>query len=203
MSVVASVLASRCSLDQVGTLHSFQDKKKHRWPTGHSPSTWTGVDHLSMSRPNLKFKIFGERGGSVISPCPSQIGNFKFLGRVGWSVIFLYPGQIWSLKFSVRVGEISHHFGSKQVFQPMEISPRWALGPCLLTGRKNEKGNLYAHQNGLFNFTVMMAPPWAILDLKWKKCLRVTWFLQIYWVTSPKPWGKFSITNYLLSRNTT
>ena len=49
-----------------------------------------GVNHLSMSRPNLKFKIFieilaGEIGGSMIFPYQDQILNLKFLVRF-WSV---------------------------------------------------------------------------------------------------------------------
>ena len=65
------------------------------------------VGHLSMSRPNLKLKIFSEVGGSVIFPYLGPIWNLKFSVRVWGSVIFSCPGQIWNSKFSVRLGSQS------------------------------------------------------------------------------------------------
>ena len=60
-----------------------------------------GVGYLSMSRPNLKFKMFGEVGDSFIFSCPGHIWSLKISGRVGG------PGQIWNLKISVRVGGLA------------------------------------------------------------------------------------------------
>ena len=84
----------------------------------------SGVSHLSMSRPNLKFKIL-VRLGSVIFPCQGQIWNLKTFHESLGLVIFLCPGQIWNLKISVRVGgRASYHVQTQSEIEKFQ----WGLG---------------------------------------------------------------------------
>ena len=77
-------------------------------------SVRVGVSHLSMSRPNLKFKISGE--GVGVSHLSMSRPNLKFkIFSEGWGLgILPCPGQIWNLKVSVRVGGwASYHVQAK------------------------------------------------------------------------------------------
>ena len=64
-----------------------------------------GVRHLTMSRPNMKFKIFDSEGwwGWSSFHIPGQKWNWKFI--FGGLVIFPCPGPIWNLKCFSEVGE--------------------------------------------------------------------------------------------------
>ena len=74
------------------------------WRVGHLPcpdQIWNwkfhwgwGVSHLSLSRPNLKFKIYGGRVGHLSM---SRLNlKFKIFSEGGGSVIFPYLGKIWN-----------------------------------------------------------------------------------------------------------
>ena len=91
----------------------------------------SAVSHLSMSRPNLKFKIL-VRLGSVIFPCQGQIWNLKTFHESLGLVIFLCPGQIWNLKISVRVGgRASYHVQTQSEIQNFQWGlGGWVIFPC-------------------------------------------------------------------------
>ena len=84
---------------------------------------WWGVCHLSLHKPNLKFKIFGEGGGSVIFPCPGQIQIF---GKGGGSDIFcigfLPTIKFWTFSFRVTFRS-GHHRGL--------YTKQWVTQTCL------------------------------------------------------------------------
>ena len=61
-----------------------------------------GVGHLSISRPNLKFKIYCGRVGHLSMSSPNL--KFKIFSEVGGSDILPCPGQIWNLNLTVRLG---------------------------------------------------------------------------------------------------
>ena len=85
------------------------------------------VGHLTMSRPNLKFILFGEVGGQSSFHVQNKAEISIFQQRLdGWSsyhtqaksdiwnismgegsVTFPCPGQIWNLKFLVGVDHLS------------------------------------------------------------------------------------------------
>ena len=100
----------------------------------------SGVSHLSMSRPNLKFKIL-VRLGSVIFPCQGQIWNLKTFHESLGLVIFLCPGQIWNLKISVRVGgRASYHVQTQSEIEKFQ----WGLGVSHLSmSRHNLKLKIF------------------------------------------------------------
>ena len=109
-----------------------------------------------MSRPNLKFQIFGECWGSVIF-LPGKIWNLKFMvgglvhlcmsrlnpkfkifGEDGVSVIFSCPGQIWNFKTFQWGWRVSHLSISRQNLKFKSF--QWGLGVGHLTmSRSNLK----------------------------------------------------------------
>ena len=106
------------------------------------------VGHITMPRPNLKFKIFGEGGGPVILPCPGQICNWKFMvgvdhlsmsrpnlkfklfGEVGGQSSFHVQTESKISNFQWGWG-VSHLFMSKPNLKFKSFSEGWWSRPNL------------------------------------------------------------------------
>ena len=76
-------------------------QKQHTWPTGHSPSTSTGVGE-GVNKMEMDLQYFHGGGGQETSSPRLLEMDLQYFGGGGGC----------------------HHFGSKQVFQPVQISRR-------------------------------------------------------------------------------
>ena len=79
---------------------------QNRFPIDHSPLTSTGA---------------GEGVNKVkVQKCWKRTDNIS----VGGGVNKMKVQECWKWTYNILVGEECHHFGSEQVFQPVQISRR-------------------------------------------------------------------------------
>ena len=83
----------------------------------------------------------------------------------------------WTCNILVRRGY--HHFSSKQVFQPVQISRCWAQGPCLLMG--NETLPLP------IDFDINVWGREGVNKMKVQKCWKWTYNISVGGLTNESP----------------